>query len=244
MVNPEEKKQEPSEAARLKKRKRRRLWLLVDLGVSLTVTAIMLLLLLHRPVSYNPTKPAQTKEVNTYWTHVIWPQIYNGAQQQKPFELEVSEEGINRIVADSDWPKVSEGAVFTAPQVNLATDSIILMGTATIENVNFIVTMAGKPVIDESGLLNLNISAFKIGALNVTPLAKVIARKMYAQRLADVRVNAEDLNAKVLNSLFYDKPFESVFPIDDKKIKIAGITTEQGKLTIRFVNAGGRKTKK
>jgi hypothetical protein len=244
LINPEEKKQEPSETARLKKRKRRRLWLLVDLGASLTVTAIMLILLLHRPVSYDPTKPTQTKEANTYWTHVVMPKIYNGAQEQKPFDLEISEEGINRIVADSGWPKISEGAVFSEPQVKFTADGITLMGTATIENVNFIVTMVGKPVIDESGLLNLNISAFKVGALNVTPLAKVIARKMYAQHLADVRVNAENLNAKVLNSLFYDKPFEPVFAVDDKKIKIAGITTEQGKLTIRFVNAGGRKAKK
>jgi hypothetical protein len=237
LENPQAEGQQ-QDLAKKKKRRRRRLFLLIDLVVSLTITATLILLLLHRPASYNPRKAAETEEVSQYWTHVIWPQIYNGAQRQQPFELEISEEEVNRIVADAGWPKVSEGAVFTAPQVIFTADGIILMGTATIENVDFIVTITGKPIVDEKGLLNLNISAFKVGALNVTPLARIIARKMYAQRLAEIEVNPDDLNTKVLDSLLNSKPFEPVFTIEDKKIKIVGIISEQGKTTIRFVGAG------
>jgi uncharacterized protein YpmS len=234
----------PQDSAKMKKRRRMRLFLLIDLGVSLTLTTILVLLLLHRPASYNPAKPAETKEVNQYWTHVVWPQIYNGAQQQKPFEVEITEEGINQAITASGWPKVSEGAVFTAPQVIFTTDGVSLMGTATIENVDFVVTIRGKPAIEPNGLLSLNLSAFKVGALNVTPLAKVIARKMYAQRLSKVEANPDDINIKILNSLLDGKPFEPVFTIEDKKIKIVGVEAGEGKIAIKFAAAGFQRGKK
>jgi hypothetical protein len=227
-----------------KKRKRKRLWLLIDLGISLTITTILIVLMLHRPASYNPTKPAKSNEVNKYWTHVILPRVYNSAQEQKPFELTITEEGINQTIADSGWPKISEGAVFSEPQAKFTLDGIMLMGTATIEDVNLIVTIIGKPAIDANGLLHLNLSSVRVGALNVTLVAKIIARKMYKKRLAESDADPDDLNVQVLDSLFDDKPFLPVFDVEDKKIRLTGVTTADGKITLQFTDAGSRKTKR
>ena len=226
------------ELAKKKKRKRRRILLLVDLCVSLTVLAIVLILLFHRPAAYHPVKPSGTNEVNTYWTIVLYPKIYNGAQEQKPFEVEISEEGINQLVADSGWPKFSEGAAISKPQVKFTPDGIVLMGTATVEGMDLIVTIKGKPAVDANGLLNLNIDAFKVGALNVTLLARIVARKMYSQQLTKSAVDPDEINTELISSLINNEPFEPVIPVEDKKIKIVAVFYEQGKLTIKFVGAG------
>lgn len=226
------------ELAKKKKRKRRRIFLLIDLCVSLTILAIILILLFHRPAAYHPIKPSGTKEVNKYWTNVLYPQIYNGAQQQNPFEVEISEEGINQLVADSGWPKFSEGAAISQPQVKFTPDGITLMGTATIEGMDLIVTIKGKPIIDANGLLNLNIDAFKVGALNVTLLARIVARKIYSQQLTKTAVDPDEINTELIDSLINNEPFEPVIPVEDKKIKIVAVFYEQGKLTIKFVGAG------
>lgn len=228
---------EQQELAKKKKRRRRRIFLLVDLCVSVTILTVILILLFHRPAAYNPTKPSGSKE-NKYWLNVLYPQIYNGTQQQKPFEVEVSEEGINQLVADSGWPKFSEGAIISKPQVKFTPDGIILMGTVTIEGMDLIVTIKGKPVIDANGLLTLNIDAFKVGALNVTLLARMVARKMYSEKLSPTQEDPGDINAEILDSMINNEPFEPVIPVEDKKIKVVGATYEQGKLLIKFVGAG------
>jgi len=225
---------EQQELAKRRKRRRRRIFLLVDLCVSVAVLVVILILLFHKPADYNPRKPSSSKEVNTYWTHVLYPQIYNGAQLQKPFEVEVSEEGINQLVADSGWPKFSEGAVISQPQVRFAQEGIILMGTATIEGMDLVVTIRGKPAVDVNGLLNLNIDAFKVGALNMTLLARMVARQMYSEKLSELKVNPDDINIEILDSVINNEPFNAVIPIEDKRIKITGVAYEEGKLRIQF----------
>jgi hypothetical protein len=226
------------ELVKKRKRRRRRIFLLVDLCISLTVLAVILILLFHKPAAYKPAVPSETGEVNKYWTNVLYPQIYNGAQQQKPFDVAVEEGGFNQLVADSGWPKFSQGAVISKPQVNFSPDGIALMGTVTIEGMDLVVTIKGKPVIDANGLLNLNVDAFKVGALNVTLLARTVARKMYSDQLSAGSGDPENLNIQMIDSILNNEPFEPVIPIEDKKIKIVGVTYEQGKLTIKFIGAG------
>ncbi len=231
--NPEE-----LELAKKKKRRRRRIFLLVDLSVSLTVLAIVLILLLHKPAAYKPLESTGSQEENKYWANVLGPQIYNGAQLQKPFDVVVDEQGFNQLVADSGWPKFSQGAVISKPQVKFTPDGIILMGTVTAEGVDLVVTIKGKPSIDPNGLLNLNVDAFKVGALNVTLLARTVARKMYSDQLTESALDPEEINVQILDSIINNEPFEPVFPIEDKKIRITGVVYEEGRLTLKFVGAG------
>ena len=209
---------------------KKRYWLLIDLAV----TIVILVLLLYKPARYNPPDVACDKQVSPYLTHELLPQLYNGAQHQEPFELIVTQKGINDIVARSKWPKESNGIRFSSPEVFFVPESIVLMGTAFVGGVEFVVTVAAEPSLDEEGLLNLRVAKVKVGAMNITPLAKLIAKRMYSERLATTDIDAEDLRTQIAASLLNDEPFEPVFKIEDKKVRVEKINITQEKLTIRL----------
>lgn len=229
----------------MKKRKKRkfkkRYWLLIDLAIAIVIFA----LLLHKPGRYKPPDIAvgNRRQVSPYLTHELLPQLHNGAQREEPFDLVVTQKGINEIIAWSKWPKEAEGVRFSAPVVFFAPDSIELMGTANMKGVDLIITVVAEPGLDEEGLLNLHVAKVKIGAMNITPLARMIAKRMYAQRLATVPIDTEDLGAKIAGSLLNDEPFEPVFDIaeifesENKKLRVEKITIMQEKLILRLVPA-------
>ena len=211
-------------------------WLLVDLAVA----SIIFSLLLYKPTGYGPLgvnsagqKPGR---VHPYLTHLS-SELYNGAQRGKPFELVVIEEQINETIGRSEWPKESEGVTFSAPVVFFVPENVVLMGTANIKGAEFIVTIVLEPRVDQQGLLNLQVAKVKIGAMNITPLAKMIAKKMYQHRLATEPIDIEDLRTKIAGSLLSDEPFEAVFKVDDKKVQVEKVTVTQGKLILRLIPA-------
>jgi uncharacterized protein YpmS len=212
-------------------------WLLIDLAVAALIFAI----LLYRPGRYNPIDVGSSSdrrgEVSPYLTNDLSPKIYNGTQKGEPFEVVVTQEGINDIIARANWPMESEGILLYAPSALFVPGIAVLMGTADVKGVEFIITIELKPKIDEQGLLNLQLSKLKVGAMNITPLAKIMAKKMYAQRLASIPVDTEALQTKIAASLLTDKPFEPIFMIDQKKVRIEKITVAEEKLLLRLVPA-------
>ncbi len=159
------------------------------------IFAFFLWLLLAKPAGFHQGKPAVNKNVSSYLTNVILPQIYNGAQLQEPFDVIVTEEGINDIIAHSRWPKHSGQASFLMPSVTLLPDGAEIMGVASIKGAEIVVTIAAVPVVDSNGLLNLQISKMKVGNMNVTLIAKMLASKMYHDRLSEVEINPSDIGA-------------------------------------------------
>jgi uncharacterized protein YpmS len=111
------------------------------------------------------------------------------------------------------------------------------MGTADAKGVEFVVTIELEPKIDEEGLLNLQLAKLKVGAMNITPLAKIIAKKMYLQRISGLEVDAQAIQTKIAASLLNDEPFEPVFSIDKRKVRIEKITIEKEKLLAHLVPA-------
>ena len=212
-------------------------WLLIDL----VVAAVILALLLYTPGRYHPIEfePGNHKpgQVSTYLTHDLGPAFNNGVQYRKPFELIVTQNGINDIIARADWPMESEGVLLYKPAVLFASGTIVLMGTADAKGVEFIVTIELEPKIDEQGLMNLHVAKVKVGAMNLTPLAKMLAKKMYAEQLAAMPegINTETIQAKIAASLLNNQPFETVFSIDKIKVRIEKITIEEEKLRLRLV---------
>jgi len=212
-------------------------WLLVDLAVA----AIIFALLLYRPGRYKPADFSSDNykrgEVSPYLTHDLSPKIYNGTQRGKPFELVVTQKGINEIITRGNWPMESEGILLYAPAALFVPGAVVLMGTADIKGVEFVVTIELEPKIDEQGLLNLRVAKVKVGAMNITPLAKMMAKKMYTQRLAAIRIDTEAVQTKIAASLLNDEPFEPVFRVDDKKVRIEKIAVAKEKLLLRLVPA-------
>ena len=209
-------------------------WLLVDLSVA----AVIFALLLYEPGRYSPAEPGQYTrgQVHPYLTHLS-SELYNGAQRGKPFELVVTQKEINEIVAGLGWPKMSEGIMLYSPAVLFVPGSIVLMGTADIKGMEFVVTVVLELKVDEQGFLNLQVAKVKIGAMNITPLAKMMAKKMYAQRLANMPIDTEALQTKIAASLLNDQPFDPVIRVENRKVRVAKITVAEEKLTLGLVPA-------
>lgn len=213
------------------------IWLLVDLAVA----AIIFAFLLYRPGRYRPDDfgPGDYRpgEVSPYLTNDLSPKIYNGAQRGKPFDLVITQEGINDIITRANWPMEWGGVLFYAPAALIVPDTLVFMGTANAKGVEVIVTIELEPEINEQGLLNLQVSKLKVGAINVTPLAKIMAKKMYTQTLATMTIDKEALQTKIVASLLNNEPFEPVFRIDDKSVRIEKITIVEEKLQLRMIPA-------
>ena len=221
-----------------KKRKYRKLirWLLVDLAIACTIFA----LLLYKPSRYSPMEAnfagGNAGRVHPYLTYLS-SEFYNGVQREKPFELIVLEEGINEAISQSKWPMESDGVRFSAPAVLFVPESIVLMGTANIRGAEFVVTIVMEPNVDQGGFLNLQIAKVKIGAMNITPLAKIMAKKMYQNRLATVPIDIGDWRAKIAGALLNDEPFEPVFKVEDKTVRVEKVTVAPGQLILHLVPA-------
>lgn len=214
------------------KRTRRKLcWLLFHLAA----IAILLSLLLYTPGRYNPMEHADTKSQSKYLTHELAPGFYNGTQKGQPFDLPVTQQGINDIIAHSGWPRQYGETSFCEPAVLFEPTGIVLMGTVDMRGVGFVVTIVINPYLDDKGLLNLRVGKVKVGAMNVTFPAKIIAKKMYEQRVQAGPVDVEDIRTQIAASLLADEPFEPVFKAEDKYVRLERITLEKEMLTLRLV---------
>ena len=219
------------------RRKKLVLWLLIDLAV----VAVVFGLLIYRPGRYDPADfdsyNYEQGQVSPYLTHELSPNLYNNSQRGKPFDLVVTQDGVNEIVAGLGWPKFSEGIMLYAPSVLFVPGSVVLMITANFKGVELIITIELEPKIDEQKLLNLHVAKVKVGAVNITPLARMMGKKMYAERLAMLPVDTEALQTKIVGSLLNEEAFEPVFSIEDNKVRIEKITVYKEKLTARLVPA-------
>jgi hypothetical protein len=224
-----------------KRKKSRRRRLLIWLGIDVLVAAAVALLLLHKPSGYDPAVPVATdpngEQVDPYLYRDLSSKFYNGAQRQRPFEMVVLDQALNQAIARLTWPRESGGVTLSAPQVLFAPGRIVLMGTTKVEGADFVVTIEFGPRLDDQGNLNLLIEKVKVGAMNVTPLAKMMARRMYRERIESAPVDMQDLRTKIAASLFNDEPFEPILKVEDKWVRLQGFDLVDGKLAAQFVPA-------
>lgn len=209
--------------------------LLIVLAAASAVVIVIFALLFHKPSYYKPLDYSNSREISVYLTNQLLPDFYNGVQLQEPFELVVTQIGINDIVARLKWPQKLDGIAFSAPMVFFAQDTVVLMGTVFMEGAEFVGTITAQPQLDAEGLLNLNVVSVKIGAVDITPLAGVVAKRICRQRYEDSNLDKKNLWNKMIISLLNGQPFEPVFEIGDKKVRAEKIAIEQKKLTIRLV---------
>jgi hypothetical protein len=219
--------------------KRRKLlyWLLVDVVVAAGVIG----LLFYKPAQYSPATPPDADpnadRVHPYLTHDLMPQLYNGAQSQQPFTIEVVDAVLKEAIAKFTWPQETEGVTFSAPDVRFQTGSITLMGTADVEGAALVITVELQPQLGTDGQFSIELNKVKIGAMNITPLAKMVAEQKYQEYLETVPVDTTDTRAQLAAALLNGESFDPVFQVEDKWIRLKCLTIEPSKLIAHFVPA-------
>ena len=90
---------------RKKKKFKKRYWLLIDLALG----ALILALLFYKPARYKPSDTIPTnnrqKEISPYLTNELLPELYNSAQRDEPFDLEIIQKGINETITRLKFPQ-------------------------------------------------------------------------------------------------------------------------------------------
>ncbi|MHC4475738.1 MAG: hypothetical protein ACYTEL_08830 [Planctomycetota bacterium] len=227
-----------------KVRKKRRLKIICWLAFDLVLVAGTLTLLLYKPGRYHPSEYPDDRVVSPYLTNVLGPAFNNGVQRGEPFYLLVEQKGINETLAwyyKHKWPNQFGEVGFSAPEILFLADTIVLMGTVTLRGVDFVVTVEARPYIDEKQLLRLNVTKLKVGAMNVTPVARVIARRMYNRQVTDFPVDRDDIRTKIVAALLTNEPFEPIFPVKGLPnrgkidVRLAQFKIEPEKLTLLLV---------
>ncbi len=165
------------------------------------------------------------------------PTLYNNAQDQKPFVMDVLGKDLNEAIAQTGWRQESGGIKLSSPAIAFTPGRVILMGTADIEGAGFVVTVEIGPQILPDGRLNLIVEKVSVGAMNITPLAKIMAKKMYQEQIDTGNIDTQDWRTKIAASLLVEEPFEPVFPVEDKWIRLERFTINPDKATVRFVPA-------
>lgn len=211
-----------------------KLILLVILILILFLT-ISLILLLQKPSDYQSPQPVEDRQVSKYLTHVISQDLYNGAQLGVPFDLIITEEGMNDIIIRSQWPKQVGHAFFYTPHVTFMPGIIMLRGIADFNAVELFAEIEGTAYIDQQALLHLNVKRVKIGELTITTVAKIIASLIYNDEIKKSRLDQSDWRAKIMTSLLIGVPFEPVFEVDQALLRIDDVKIESEKLTIHFI---------
>jgi uncharacterized protein YpmS len=193
-------------------------------------------MLTSAPRHYQPLQPKNSNEVSQYLTNYLAPQIHNKSQFNEPFELVVTEQGLNDIVARGRWPIKLNGLTVSGPAVVLSANQITLMATVKYGRIRAVVTIVMSPTIDEGGLLCLNLQNVKAGSVGITALAKELSRKITATYLGKVDGNiwANDMTAALLEN----KAIDPVFAAYDRQVRLTDIDISNGEAVLHFAPQG------
>jgi len=232
----EKEKQQPEQAKKpYKKFLKRAIWP----GISLLLSIIIIFLLLYKPAGYIPADRASAQssdnQLSQDITNRLLPGFYNGIQQKEPFEMTISEKEINEIIAHAKWPKYSEGFIFYAPKASLSPGKVGFMCTILQFglDVELVVTVHTEPGLDDNGLLNINVTRIKVGAINITPLAAFLARRMYQEQKPDY-IDPEDWRGKIAASIFENTGFEPVFRVKGRWVRLEELNIQEDFLKVRL----------
>jgi hypothetical protein len=217
-----------------KKRHKLPLWL----AAVAILTGVIIGLLLYKPAGYEPVNinaqpEEESTEVSRYLTY-LYLQMHNNAQKKEPFEIEVLEDGINQAIGSANWPQRSDNFVFAQPKVEFDENGITLTGAANVEGINLAVTIHGLLQMLEDGQLNVHIQTVKIGAMNVTGLAKYLAKNMYKEKFGMTYVESTDPRVLIAASLLDDKPFDPYFEMNDKGVRLIQASMKQDLVRLKF----------
>jgi len=136
------------------------------------------------------------------------------------------------IVARSPQPIRLNNIALYDPQVILMPEEIILLATANVKRIDFIAVVELVPAINQNGLLNLHINSIKLGAVNITAIAASIGKKAYSNWLSSTGTDPDNSIAQICRSLLNDEPFDPVFEIGGRTVRLSKIRIAEKTMTV------------
>ncbi len=219
----------------LDKRKKEKLQRIYIISAAvLIMLASFVLLVLYRPAGFSQPVYQDDKSVSSYLTHELSPEFYGKVQLRQGFDIAVTQEGINDIIAHSKWPQIAGEFTILPPIVFFEQGRVKIIGTVIYKGLDFVVTVSGKPLIDTEGKLNVKSKSVKIGAVNATGIAGNIAKIICERKLSEKNVDVNDFSAKLAKCIIWDEPVDVAVKIKGNKVKLNKTNVEKGRILLGF----------
>jgi hypothetical protein len=184
------------------------------------------------PKNYRIVRPINSELVSPYLTNYILPQLYNKSQYGQPFDFEISQDGINDIIArHADSNGLAEAGLSDL-SVTFKPGRILLTGRTNYHGFDFIVTMVLKPKIDRNGQFTLGGSKFRLGGSPMPFVAGAVEEKIINRLEQHFK---ESKNAGFIKSLLNNGKVTPAFKINNSKLRIEKIIALDKKLIIHFL---------
>jgi uncharacterized protein YpmS len=200
-------------------------------AVPIVLALLAIALVMHKPNDYAPLRITDQNQISTYVTHYLLPTIYNNSQLDEPFEVVITEEGLNDSLSRWRQPMNFDNITFTDPQVILTQNKIIFMATARTRFASPVLTIRITPAINAFGQLNIHVDSVSLGTLGITTLAKSKGKKAFTDWLSFTGTDPNDVPSQICKSMLNDEPFEPVFKLNDKSLRLCEIKLEAKKIT-------------
>ncbi len=204
--------------------------LAIILSLWLLVGFLTFMLLLDKPAGYTPEDIKNDKCVSQYVTNELAPYVYNSLQKEQPFNITIPQSKTKEFISLIEWPIESEDVKISAPQAFFVDNGLVIRANAQTKGLNFVITVIISGMIDKTGMMTLNISKINIGSMNITFVAKIIAKKMYQHRAKQENYSKDTIGAAIAASLLNGQSFDPVFEIRHRKVRIDKITVTKSQL--------------
>jgi hypothetical protein len=189
--------------------------------IFIVILIFIFALIFHTPEPLKNWPGEKKSQISKSITHMLATTLFINLQRDKAFHLDFSEDNVNEILSHLEWSKKKNGAVIHQPRILFPEERLVCMANVDYKGFRFSVTVELIPYLNTDGLLEIDISKVRIGALPVTPIARKILADNYANRTADPA--KPDWQKKLEKALFTDAPAEPVFKILERKIRITGL---------------------
>lgn len=202
-------------------------------AVAVGVLTGICILFWYTPRAYQPVQVKQT----LYLTHELGPAFHNQVQLEKPFELIVSQTGLNEIIAQEFESEAFGEFSFSDPHIIFSDQSIVLMGTLAYKGISSVLSITAFPAMDATGKIDLNIQSVRLGMVPVTTLITSLAQKAFD----DNRDCFEDdpQAEKMVQAIIRKEPFDPTFPFSTEyceyQVRISEFSVEQGYLKLTLL---------
>jgi len=208
-------------------------WLWGLSAIAMGVLGGIGILFWYTPRAYKPTEAENPEQVSVYLTHELGPEFFNQVQRNEPFELIISQSGLNDIARQWDWPQQFGDMSFADPYVTFSNQSILLMGTLTYKGVSSVVSITALPAMNPDGTISMNIQSVRLGMVPITTLVTKLAQKAFDDNRSCFEEDPKA--AENVQAIIHNEPFDPVFWLPDYWVRISKFSIEQGILKITLL---------
>lgn len=201
--------------------------------ISAVALIFLCALIFHTPEPLEDWPGERESRLSRRITHILATTLFTNFQGDDAFRLNISEEDINEILSHLEWGRKQNGVVMHQPRIILIERTLVGMANVDYKGFRFSVTVELVPFLNKNGLLEIDISKVRIGALPVT----LIARKILADNYANRTVNPAKpgWQRELEKALFTDAPAEPVFEVLERKIRITGLQITDQTLKTKLI---------